>query len=86
MEGYPTICSGATMGTVRGMRAYLNTFLEVLEQQLQTGTEAQKQNCRHPGVDQGLHNYVVYSGKLSDLSIMILANGEWREDVDITCR
>ena len=47
-------CSGTSMGTIAGMRRYLDTML----------AEIKKKQCKSYGIDQGYHNFLLHSGRL----------------------
>mmetsp|Transcript_44010 Transcript_44010/g.106710 ORF Transcript_44010/g.106710 Transcript_44010/m.106710 type:complete len:452 (-) Transcript_44010:181-1536(-) len=52
----PTICSGSTMGEAQAIETYLRAMVN----------EWDETDCAMTGLDQGLHNYLYYSGKLSN--------------------
>jgi len=56
---YIIVCSGTTMGGAVAMESYLRAIIE----------EFDNTQCDIDGCDQGLHNYLLYSGRL------LLANG-----------
>jgi hypothetical protein len=55
LENKPTICSGSTMGEMVALEAYLRAMV----------AEADETGTKLMGADQGFHNYLYYSGKLS---------------------
>mmetsp|Transcript_33046 Transcript_33046/g.60605 ORF Transcript_33046/g.60605 Transcript_33046/m.60605 type:complete len:314 (+) Transcript_33046:465-1406(+) len=55
----PIVCSGTTLGGAVAMESYLRAIIE----------EFDNTQCDIDGCDQGLHNYLLYSGRL------LLANG-----------
>jgi hypothetical protein len=54
----PIICSGVTMGTVTGMRRYLDSMKTLL-----------REHHEPNGYDQGIHNYLIYNDLLTEVSI-----------------
>ena len=55
MQDKPTICSGATMGEQVALETYLRAMVN----------EFDETKIRLMGADQGFHNYLYYSGKLT---------------------
>jgi hypothetical protein len=62
------ICSGISMGTTNEVAAYLKTMSETME------TEAFSK-CERNGVDQGVHNVLVHTGRIDGLKVHDQASG-----------
>jgi len=60
----PILCSGVTIGEQIAMESYLRTLL----------LEFDATQCVAHGCDQGLHNYIYYSGKLQQENPATIAN------------
>ncbi len=54
----PIICSGTTYGNIESMVDYTNLMIEQIKRVKDRG-------CK----DQGIHNYLIHTGKISDVSI-----------------
>lgn len=65
------ICSGTILGTILGtyygIMYYLGIFNRIVE-------KLNKECHKYCGLDQGIHNYLIYSGKLDTLKIRVLTN------------
>jgi hypothetical protein len=62
--GYNTVsCSGVTIGTRDAMLVYTWLITQQLDPKVRGGSRTNKE-CLSIGVDQGFHNYLVYSGIL----------------------
>jgi hypothetical protein len=61
------ICSGTILGTFYGISCYLEKFNKIVDNL--------SNKCREfPGLDQGIHNYIIYSGKLGMFKVKTLNN------------
>ena len=61
------ICSGTILGTSYGIMVYLREFNKVID-------KLDRTCLKYCGLDQGIHNYLLYSGKLGMLEIKKLNN------------
>eukprot|EP01038_Epipyxis_sp_PR26KG_P012537 gene12537-16815_t len=75
---YTVSCSGNTMGTRNGILAYLYLMNKQMDPEVRYNTNnPPKDHCLSPGMDQGFHNYLLYSGGLNKfLDIKIYQQGE----------
>eukprot|EP00928_Gymnodinium_smaydae_P095602 TRINITY_DN8253_c0_g2_i1.p1 TRINITY_DN8253_c0_g2~~TRINITY_DN8253_c0_g2_i1.p1 ORF type:complete len:370 (-),score=12.10 TRINITY_DN8253_c0_g2_i1:457-1416(-) len=65
------LCSGTTMGTVREVKSYLIKLIELF------GTVVQDSAMQKDGFhDQGYHNWLYYSGNLSQHNVRVFRPGE----------
>jgi len=63
----PIICSGVSMGTMDGVKDYVTKMSSVLlgQDSLSSSFPA----CERNGVDQGVHNVLVHTGALSNVTV-----------------
>lgn len=61
------ICSGTILGTLEGIMTYLRVFNDTIE-------KLDNSCLKYCGLDQGIHNYLIYFGKLDTLNIKKLSN------------
>lgn len=60
----PIICSGVTLGTLTGIKGYLNVMKDHL-----------RRHHEPNGFDQGLHNYLIYNDMVTDVAINAFGHG-----------
>ena len=58
------ICSGTTYGTLNGIKTYVNHMCDYMSYKIRID---------YAGLDQGIHNYIIYSDVLKDLKVKILS-------------
>lgn len=63
----PVLCSGTTLGTWRGMTAYLQMMSSEITNRTSSG-------CRRFGVDQGFHNFLIHNLQNSQQKASIMAD------------
>lgn len=64
LKDKPIICSGTTYGTLNGIKTYVDYMCSYMSNKISIDSQ---------GLDQGIHNYIIYSNVLKDLNIKILS-------------
>ena len=73
-------CSGVSIGSRNAIMSYVYLMLQQLNPKVRFGknsTDVNNAKCMSPGMDQGLHNWLVYSGQLSRyMNLKVYQQGE----------
>jgi hypothetical protein len=76
MHNHKVLCSGTTLGTRSGMDAYLRLVNDEISARLHN-LHKNHGGCMNFGVDQGYHNYVLYTNMKEHTSGLQMLAPEW---------